>query len=201
MIGAAIGVVMTIAVVPRDRLSAQPDSGTFGSSTASVACYVRAESIGLERGKAIDLCIGASSVAPAQCFDEAVDEVGLSDLQAVRLCRAASSARPAACAARLEDSGFEDREIVRYCAALAWPLVPPAAPGSPACVQAGLDRTFLTEREIVRLCRGSTSPAPIDCFEAGDARTFLSDRDIVRLCAAVVPGAPTVYGPYRRERA
>lgn len=195
----AMAVVVTIAVaaIPADRVAAQPETAADEDGGGSIACYVQAERIGLERRSSIELCIGARSTEPAQCFADAVDELALSDRQAVRLCRAATSIEPAACAARLEASGFEDGEIVRYCAALAYPLVPAGTAGAPACVQAGLDRTFLTEREIIRLCRGSTTAAPIDCFEAGDDQTFLSERDIVRLCAAVVPSAPTVYQPYR----
>jgi hypothetical protein len=161
-----------------------------------VSCYRRASDAGLERLKALRLCVGASSDAPARCFDEAVDRIGLSDLQGIRLCRAATSIAPATCAERLDDRGFEDLEIVDYCAALRWPLVPPGTMGTPACVQAGLDRTSLTEPQVIRLCRGSSSSASIDCFEIGDDTTLLSDRDLVALCAPVVIGTPGRLLPY-----
>lgn len=185
---------LSLAILARSSPAPAQPRAPGESGIGSIACFVRAEATGLESQNALELCIGAASEAPALCFDEAVDRVGLSDVQAVPLCRATRSIDPALCAENLDDIGFEDTEIVGYCAAVGWPLIPAPTAGAPSCVQAGLDRTFLTEEELVRLCRGSISAAPIDCFEAGDDAILLDARDIVTLCSAVVIGSPTPYG-------
>jgi hypothetical protein len=158
-------------------------------SIAPMRCYLYATEAagtsGLESQKAAQLCQGATSEAPAQCFDQAVDALALSDLHAVELCRLATSAAPAACAARLDDTtNLPDNEIVSYCATDQFPLIPAQTAGSPECLEAALDRTALTEDRAVRLCRGSATTSPIDCFDLGDDETALSDDEIVDLCSA-----------------
>jgi hypothetical protein len=170
---------------------AQPNQAPdVGSGTAALTCYVRADARGLERPKAIDLCLGAASVAPALCFEAVVDRVDLDDTLAVNLCRGATSTEPAGCAERLEGRDLPSSEIVRYCAALGWPIIAVPTGGSSACLEVGMDRTQLTDQEVIRLCRGSTDASPIDCFEAGEDATSLTDHDVVTLCAKVMVDAP-----------
>ena len=172
---------------------AQPAAAPADAHLGPVRCYVAAaETLNLEQLKAKQLCTGATSAAPARCFDEATDRVlGMTDLQAVRLCQTATSPAPALCAERLDDTtDLGTSAVVTYCAALRWSLLPAGSGGSPACVEAALDRTLLTDREAARLCAGSATTAPVACYELGDDETTLSDADIVDLCTTVVIGAP-----------
>jgi hypothetical protein len=160
----------------------------------ALACYVRAEAGGLETNKAVDLCVGAYSIAPALCFEAAVDTLNIDDSKAVQLCRGTTSNAPVACAEQLE---FEQpsTQFVPYCAALVWPIVPNPAAGTAACFQAGTDDTNLTDAEVARLCRGSTDTSPVACYRAGEDQTMLDDRDLVTLCAAVMIYSPTAPVP------
>jgi hypothetical protein len=191
--------VVSLGEIPRVAAQAAPPGGPTESSRARIDCYLHATGpAGLETDKAVDLCVGASSDGPARCFDEATDSLALSDEQGVRLCRLAESTAPVTCGLRLEGIGIEDRDLVGYCAAAAWPLVVVPSGGDPACVQSGLDRTNLSEQEIVRLCRGSTSTGPIECYEAGDDQTSLDDRRLVTLCAPMIVSAPVAMVEARR---
>jgi hypothetical protein len=179
--------------------TARAQSPTSGSimepGPGRLACYVYAtEKVRLESNKAVELCIGADSDTPARCADEALDYIGYSDLSLIELCRAARSTEPASCAARLDELGNEQNEVVAYCAALRSPIVAVATGGAPQCVQAGIDRTNLSEESVVVLCRGSTSSTPIDCFETGEDETMLADNDLIALCSPVATLAFTPEG-------
>jgi hypothetical protein len=192
-------VVAALVVTPRAGM-AQPDSNAIDSAPGRIRCYESADDAGLERRKAIRVCLGAISDAPARCAGEAIDRIGLSDEAAIRLCRTARSMAPVTCARRLAGIGLEDRELVGYCTALAWPLVASRGAGAPACVRAGLDRTQLGEGDVLRLCGGSTSLAPIECFELGDDATSLGSKDLVDLCAPVSVSAPVAVRPRGARR-
>jgi hypothetical protein len=193
--GFSLGLVALIAGGAAAALiaRAQPAAPPADAHLGPVRCYeAAADTLQLEHLKAKQLCTGATSVAPARCFDEATDRVlGMTDLQAVRLCQTATSSAPALCAERLDDTtDLGASTIVTYCAALRWSLLPAGSSGSPACIEAALDRTLLTDYEAARLCAGSATTAPVACYELGDDQTALSDADIVDLCTTVVIGAP-----------
>jgi hypothetical protein len=192
-------VVAVLASAP-SSITAQPSSITIDSGLGRVRCYESAVDAGLERRKSIRVCIGATSDTPARCAEDVSDRIGLSDEHAIRLCRTAESMAPATCGRRLAGIGLEDRELVGYCTALAWPLVAARTAGTPACVRAGLERTPLGEVDVVRLCRGSTSLSPVECFERGDETTLLGNKDLVDLCAPVMVSAPTAIRPWSVRR-
>jgi hypothetical protein len=133
------------------------------------------------------LCIGATSQAPAQCFIDVQRSGALSDYQGIQLCAGATSSAPVGCTARLlATSGLATGSIVQYCAALPWPVVVTPISGSPACVDAA-QATGLTDTQSTDVCRGSTSTAPAICVDRGRDLTGLADGDLVELCSTVVP--------------
>lgn len=175
-----------------------PPTAAQPTRFGALNCYIDAIDEGLDSLKAKQLCLGAPGTAPIQCFVAADDLVDLWDQDAVNLCRTATSMAPAQCADRLEEETLlTSGDIVTYCAASTWPLVPAPGTASPACIEAALERTLLTEGDAIRLCAGSQTTAPVDCFERGDDILELTDNDVVDLCVSYVLVAPsTAYGPY-----
>lgn len=158
----------------------------------AVHCYEAAEGLGLERGKALRLCAGASGTTPARCY-RLVEETGdLSELQGARLCARAVSLQPARCAQRLaETTDLSDTRIVAYCVARRYASIPPPGAGAAACIEAALERIELNQAGAARLCRGSKSVAPVACFEAGKERLLsIGEDDLISLCAPAIPGGP-----------
>jgi hypothetical protein len=155
---------------------------------APIRCYDRVDRVeNLEHLKAMELCTGAVSEAPADCYSDAEALLQFVDDDIVRMCRMATSRAPAECAAHLDETTpLVEQEIVDYCAALQWPLVAPPTGGTPECVEAALDRTTLTENRALQLCRGSSTPDPVDCFITGDNQLNLTEDDLVQLCSLVV---------------
>jgi hypothetical protein len=174
--------VVTVATI---RLAAQPAG--VESLPGPLACYVYVTgSYGLDQASAKSLCIGATSIAPAQCFDE-VDNLGIiTDAQAVQLCAGATSDVPVRCISRLTaTSGYVDANLVQFCAALRWPFVPAPTSGSPVCLDAA-QYSGLADDQALSLCRGAKTTEPVACVERGRL-TGLADGDLVDLCTTVVP--------------
>lgn len=162
---------------------------------AALRCFDVATDQGLDTQLATNLCVGSTNLAPIACLQEASDTLALSDLYAVRLCQQASSLAPAICADRLDDTDLEDGEIITYCTAGTYPLVPASGGGSPGCVEAALDETLLTEDKAVRLCAGSTGLEPVMCYQVGEAELpDATDEDLIALCSLWVIATPgTIY--------
>ena len=178
------GLALALAFsITAPRLAAQP----VGNATGPIACFAYADDqVRLSQQLALDLCLGAPTDGPARCAEAVSEAYDLADAQAVQLCRGSTSAAPARCAGRLDALGYTDLQIVQFCAAQPYPLVPTPSGGSPECVAAADTQTTLPETEIVRLCAGSTSTAPVVCYATGDDETTLSDRELVTLCASMV---------------
>jgi hypothetical protein len=165
------------------QLAAQPVAAANGP----IMCFDYADDqVRLSQQLALDLCLGAPSDAPARCAESVIGALDIADAQAVQLCRGASSTVPAQCADRLDDLDYTDLQIVQFCQAQPYPLVPTPGGGSPECVAAADAQTTLSGSDIVRLCAGSTSTAPVVCYETGDDATTLADRELITLCASTV---------------
>jgi hypothetical protein len=165
-------------------------SYSSGTGLTALACYVQADAEGLEEHKAVDLCLGAPSSAPALCYQAAEDQLALDDSLIVQLCRGAASTAPVQCAVQLEPQNTSS-QYVPYCAAQPWPVVPNVNPGIAACFQLANDTTSLSDDEAARLCRGSTDTSPVDCFQQGTDQTSLDDSNLVTLCAPTMLYSPT----------
>jgi DNA-binding transcriptional regulator YdaS (Cro superfamily) len=172
--------VASLAVV---RLAAQPAGG--GSLPAPIDCFLSATN--LDNASAKQLCIGATSAAPARCFVDAAATGYVTQAQAVQLCAAAVSDEPVRCLARLRaTSGYVTADIIKYCAALRWPMVAQPTTGSPACIDAATT-TGLADTQVQDVCRGSKSAEPAHCVQRGRLLTGLADADLVDLCVQAVP--------------
>ncbi len=173
-------VVALLAVV---RLAAQPTADA--SLPAPLACFISAS--GLDNASAKQLCIGATSAAPARCYNDARSLGFVTQGQAVQLCAASVSDEPVRCIGRLRaTSGYVTADIIKYCAALRWPMVPSPTTGSPACIDAA-SATGLSDTQVQDVCRGSKSAEPADCVQRGRLATGLADADLVDLCTQTVP--------------
>jgi hypothetical protein len=165
------------------RLAAQPASD--GPAPAPIECFLSATN--LDNASAKQLCIGATSVAPARCFVDSTSLGYVTQAQAVQLCAAAVSDEPVRCLAQLRaTSGYVTADIIKYCAALRWPMVAQPTTGSPACIDAATT-TGLSDTQVQDVCRGSRSAEPAHCVQRGRSLTGLADADLVDLCTQTVP--------------
>ncbi|WP_426751509.1 hypothetical protein [Myxococcus sp. Y35] len=82
-----------------------------------VSCYQRATEGGLDDSLAAQLCRGARSSAPADCFVRAQDDGSLSQSQAVQLCQfTAPDEDPAGCYIQARQQTFSDpSRVVQLC--------------------------------------------------------------------------------------
>ena len=180
MRGAAQSSMLLLLAVAAAAPSLATDIGPLG-------CYVGASRAGLDNASSKQLCIGATSAAPALCFANAVAGGVLTQYQAVQLCTYATTDAPVTCVAQLQaTTGFTTSYIVGYCAALQWPLLPPPEGGSADCINAA-KTTGITDNQSIQLCQGSSSTAPAQCLSRGRDVTGLSDQDLVELCAPAMP--------------
>ncbi|MHB8875941.1 MAG: hypothetical protein ACYC8T_19810 [Myxococcaceae bacterium] len=83
----------------------------------SLACYQQAiRHVDVDSQRAIELCRGADSAGPAQCFIQARAQTFLSIEKAMELCTCATSTTPVACFNQARAGTFlEDHELVRLC--------------------------------------------------------------------------------------
>jgi len=153
-----------------------------------LACYLEVTyGYGLDNANATQLCIGASSDAPARCFLEASRLGPLTDAYSIQLCTGATSDAPVRCFAGIGNrTGLVTANTVTYCQALHWPLVIPPTTGSPACVDAA-SRIGLATQQVIDVCQGSASAAPAECVDRGRSLTGLTDSYLVNLCTTRVP--------------
>jgi hypothetical protein len=171
---------------------AQPPQRRAADPRAPVQCFVQADGAGLTEAGAAQLCSGASSAAPARCYEAARQELGITEHEGVLLCRMATSLAPARCAIQLDDRGVLDNgSLVSYCAAAGGALVAPSGPGSPECLTQAIDEG-LASTGAIRLCRGSASSAPAICYAWGRDNATISDVNLVELCAPVALWLPAV---------
>ncbi len=151
---------------------------------APIGCFEIVDARNIASDSVIDLCTAATSLAPAQCFVNALDRHHeLSTSQIIQLCRRATTLEPLGCYERLDREGkLTEDQLIGYCA-MYCPVGPPAAQSaSPACFAAALARTSLAEQTIGQLCFNSRSAGPVDCYLRG-LDSNLSDTKLVQLCA------------------
>ncbi|WP_141591969.1 hypothetical protein [Myxococcus sp. AB056] len=97
--GAALTAVLGLVGVP----AATAAQGVV----PQVSCYQRATDGGLDDALATQLCRGARSSTPADCFVRAQDEGSLTQSQAVQLCQfAAPDEDPAGCYIQAREQTF-----------------------------------------------------------------------------------------------
>lgn len=170
------------AACQRDARAQVPDD-----PLGPIGCFEAVDARGLASDTGLDLCTGATSVAPGQCFVATMDRRGdLTTQQMVQLCRGATSLEPLACFERLYAVGtLTANQVIEYCSTTC-PLGPaPPQASDPACFGAALERTELATQTIGQLCQSARSAAPVDCFVVGQDVSELSDSQLVQLCAQV----------------
>jgi hypothetical protein len=162
-----------------------------------IDCFVHGRNSGLADAQAKDLCVGAISDEPADCYDRASRIGPLTDAYAVQLCTGAMSDEPVRCIQRvIGGAEYTTADAVDYCAALQYPLVVPPYGGSAACLDVAR-HTGLSDAQSLDVCRGSTTSAPAECVAIGRDATGLADADLVELCTTYAPipiGGPGQYG-------
>lgn len=171
--------LLALTACKREALAQSADPAALGP----IACFEQVG--GIVAGQTgIELCRGATSATPGQCFVEATNRSnGLTTNEMVVLCAGATSLDPLDCYQRLVARGnLTENQAIGYCAPQC-PLGPaPAESSSAACVGDGLDRTQLAEQSVGELCRASRSATPVACFLRGETTTQLSDSQLVQLC-------------------
>jgi hypothetical protein len=180
----------------RREAVAQPPADPLGP----IGCFELADAKGLASETALDLCGGATSVAPGECYVGAVDRVHvLTTQKIIQLCRRATSLEPLACFERLHATGtLTEDQVLDYCA-MRCPLGPaPAEASNPECVAGALERTNLANQTIGELCTRSRSAGPVECFVRGEEVSQLAESQLVQLCAErpscqYVTAAPPAY--------
>lgn len=107
------GVVLVMASV-LSGARAEAQQGLQGALT----CYQQAERlVSLTSDQALWLCQGATSAAPAECYEASqAPPVFLSTEDAIDLCRCATSTEPVACYHRATHETFlEEQDILQLC--------------------------------------------------------------------------------------
>lgn len=148
-----------------------------------IACYEQVNGI-VSSQTGVELCRGATSATPGQCFVEASNRShGMTTNEMVVLCAGATSLAPLDCYDRLLARGIvTENQAIAYCGPQC-PIGPaPAESSSAECIGEGLDRTQLAEQSVAELCRYSRSALPVECFLRGERGTQLSDSQLVSLC-------------------
>lgn len=149
-----------------------------------VDCFRVADELGIASTSAVQLCAGATSVAPGQCLAAAVERGVLTTQQMIELCRGSTSMASFECFDELSTRGtLTNNQMIEYCG-MRCPLgPPPPEAGNAQCLAAALDRADLTTQSGAELCLLATSAGPVDCFLAGEAATQLPDSQLIQLCA------------------
>ncbi len=147
-------------------------------------CFEIAGDEGLADSSSLQLCAGALSAAPGQCFAVADNENDLSTQQILGLCSNATSMEPFACFEELQADGMlTNEQMIDYCATRC-PIGPaPAEVSNATCLSVALEVTALTNDMAHRLCVRSVTTAPVECFIEGEDTASLTTEQLVGLCA------------------
>ncbi|NVI97630.1 hypothetical protein HV824_05805 [Myxococcus sp. AM009] len=108
------GAALTAAVL---AFMGVPAAAVAQGVVPQVSCYQRATDGGLGDSLATQLCRGARSSTPADCFVRAQDEGSLTQSQAVQLCQfAAPDEDPAGCYLQAREQTFTDpARVLQLC--------------------------------------------------------------------------------------
>lgn len=152
---------------------------------APVSCFEIVDDVGLAESSALELCSGAFTAAPGQCFVAAQNRHReLATTKIIQLCTATTTLDPLSCYEQLDAEGvFTEDQAIAYCRATC-PLGPsPPQSADPGCMSAAVARTDLALQQIGELCRNSRDPGPVACYLQGEGTTQLADSQLVQLCA------------------
>jgi hypothetical protein len=149
-----------------------------------VRCFQIVDAKQLSGQSAIQLCTGALSDAPGQCYASGIDnEHELSSQKLQTLCTGATSLEPLACYRRLHGTGrLTEDQVIQYCAPFC-PLGPAPPQASNAdCLAEAMDNTNLALKSAGELCAGASSAGPVYCFNAGQDIHKIADSELITLC-------------------
>jgi hypothetical protein len=179
MLGVTIGLALLAGACRRDA-EAQIAHDPLGP----IRCFEIAAERDLASTTAINLCIGATTVAPGECFALADDRGVLTEQQIVQLCRFATSNEPYACFDRLMAVGtLTNDQMIDFCATQCALGPPPAEAGNAECLAAALERADLAIQMAGELCTQALSAGPVDCFVTGENVSALTQSQLIQLCA------------------
>jgi hypothetical protein len=176
-----LALLSVIAAACQSGALAQPADDPIGP----IRCYIVADGKQLAGDSAIELCSGALSDAPGQCFAGALDQFhGLSSQQAQELCRGATSLEPLNCYAGLDATHqLTEGQMIEYCATHCGLGPAPAQVSSPACFDIAINRAGLSLQMAGELCLASRSAGPAYCFLDGQNLHGVASSKLVTLCA------------------
>lgn len=170
--------VLTAAACQREA-----DAQVTRDPLAPIRCFSIVVAREIASDTAIELCAGANSDAPAQCFAIADDRVPtLASSKAVTLCQRATSTDPIECYMDLAAQGvFTEDQMITYCRTTCPIGPPPPEVSSSACLSAAAD-TDLSLQLAGELCVRAASAGPVQCFLAGQNLHTVSDSKLINLC-------------------
>jgi hypothetical protein len=116
---AMVSGVLLPGAAPAQGWWGRGDGRAEPSRFGALACYELAEAqVSLGSREALQLCRGATSAAPAECYIAATPPRGLlSERDAIALCRCATSLEPVECYERADAETFlYTWEILQLCA-------------------------------------------------------------------------------------
>ncbi len=153
-----------------------------------IRCFMMMDARQIASDTAIQLCAGAISDAPAQCFGIADDRVqSLASSKAVTLCEQATSTEPIECFMDLDAQGvFTEDQMIAYCRTTCAVGPPPPEVSSSACLSAASEQTDLSLQLAGELCLRASSPGPVQCFLAGQDLHTISDSKLITLCRETI---------------
>src|SRR5690242_14090882 len=112
------------------------DAQVASDPLGPVHCFQIANGRELSDSSAVQLCAGAPSAAPGQCYSDGLDRfTGLATQKIQQLCTGATSDAPLECYARLSSDLTEpmsEDQMIAYCAPRCSGQ-PPAEPGNTNC--------------------------------------------------------------------
>jgi hypothetical protein len=176
--------VVLVSVVLSETGCRRAAEAQATDSLGPIECFRIADAMGISSTSAIQLCAGATSVAPGQCLAAAIDRGVLTTQQMVQLCREATSNASFECFDQLSAIGtLTNNQMIEYCG-MRCPLgPPPPEAGNAECLATALDRGNLSHQTAAELCLLATSAGPVDCFVAGENVTQLPNSQLIQLCA------------------
>ncbi len=160
------------------------DAQVTRDSLGPIQCVSILEARQIALQTAIELCAGAISAAPGECFAVADDRVPtLATSKAVTLCAQATSTEPIECFMDLDAQGvFTEDQMITYCRTTCAVGPPPPEVSSSACISAARTETNLSLQSAGELCVRASSAGPVQCFLAGQELHTIADNQLVALC-------------------
>jgi hypothetical protein len=172
-------VFVVLAALACERADAQS-----ADPLAPVRCFLIATDRGLSTLNAMELCAGALTPVPGQCFAAGLDYFPrLSSQKVAELCFGATNLAPLECYRKLDyGNEMSEDQGIDFCATHCALTAPPPQLSNADCYSIASDQANLPYETVQNLCAGSRSAAPALCLLSG-RRLNVADQMLVQLCA------------------